>query len=259
MKLPTVLLETTKYLILAKPAGISVHADGKSEQYTIADWILEHYPQLAEVGEPMELHGKKVLRPGIVHRLDKDTTGCLLIAKNQETFLHFKKQFQEHNIKKIYHTFVYGAIKVTNREKTGVIADAIGRSRGDIRKWAIGKGARGVMRDAITEYTVLETIGSREGKGSTASGTFSFVECRPKTGRTHQIRVHMKSINHPIVCDQLYAEKRVEETDNSLGFKRLALHARELHFTDQNGQRVVVVAPYPADFEQALRSDFDGK
>lgn len=244
----SILRETNDYLVLGKPAGISVHGDGKSDQYTVADWVLEQYPELARVGEPAKYNGVEVLRPGIVHRLDKDTTGCLLVAKNQEAFLHFKKQFQEHTIEKIYHTFVYGIIKDT----VGKIIEPIGRSKGDVRKWATGKGARGTLREAVTDYTVRGVIGGKLGKGSTEEGAFSFVECRPKTGRTHQIRVHMKSINHPIVSDTLYAEKR-NQAGKMIGFERLALHARSLSFADLLGEAVSVTAPYPADFEKALK------
>lgn len=243
MQIP-IILETTTYLVLNKPAGIAVHGDGKSDQYTVADWILEKYPDLAPVGEPMELYGKNVLRPGIVHRLDKDTSGCLLIAKNQESYLFFKKQFQEHTIEKIYHAFTYGSIKETQI----VIDKPIGRSRENIRRWAVGKQARGELRDAYTSVTVLKRIGVEDEKGSTEKGTHTFVECRPKTGRTHQIRVHLKSINHPIVCDTLYAENR----EPALSFDRLALHARSLSFTDQEHTKVVIEAPYPPDFEKAV-------
>ncbi len=245
MNIP-ILLETNEYLVINKPAGISVHGDGKVDVYTLTDWILEKYPELASVGEPMELGGQIVLRPGIVHRIDKETTGCLLIAKTGKAFLHFKNQFQEHTVEKIYHTFVYGVIK----EKKGIIDVPIGRSKGDIRKWTIGGGARGLMRDALTEYSVLRAIGIDEDGGSTEAGTFSFVECRPKTGRTHQIRVHMKSLNHPIVCDSLYAPKR----DKALGFNRLALHARVISFQDTFGTPVTTTAPYPEDFESALKT-----
>ncbi len=247
-----ILLETNEYLVLNKPAGIPVHGDGKVHVPTVADWIQEKYPELKSIGEPMELSGVQVFRPGIVHRLDKDTTGCLLIAKTQEAFEYFKKQFQEHTIQKTYHCFVYGAIKGDN----GVIDEPIGRSRGDVRRWTTGGSARGTIRDALTEYTVLSRIGVEEGKGSTEVGTYSFVECRPKTGRTHQIRVHMKSINHAIVCDSLYADKRIESENRiskpNLGFERLALHARNLVFSDMAGNRIEAEAPYPADFESAL-------
>lgn len=247
-----ILLETNEYLVINKPAGLSVHGDGKVSVPTVADWILETYPELKSIGESMELSGIQVFRPGIVHRLDKDTTGCLLIAKTQEVFDHFKKQFQEHTMQKTYHCFVYGAIKADS----GVIDEPIGRSRGDVRRWTTGGSARGTIRDALTEYTVLSRLGVEDGKGSTEVGAYSFVECRPKTGRTHQIRVHMKSINYPIVSDMLYAEKRIERTNGyfeaNLGFERLALHAQKIIFSDLSGKKIEVTAPYPTDFEHAL-------
>jgi 23S rRNA-/tRNA-specific pseudouridylate synthase len=129
----------------------------------------------------------------------------------------------------------------------------IGRSKHNIRAWATGNNARGELRDAQTYVTVLQRIGVVDDKASTEKGTYTFVECRPQTGRTHQIRVHVRSINHPIVCDALYAPNRIENdpTDN-LGFTRLALHARSLAFVDQEGIQREIIAPYPVDFDQAI-------
>ncbi len=262
MEIPT-LYEDTDCLFINKPAGLSVHADGKSTEYTLANWILEKYPMLMTVGEPLKIQigGEDILvpKPGIVHRLDKDTSGVMLIAKNQETYEFFKKQFQEHKIIKTYHCFVYGWIK----EDSQIISDAIGRDNGNIRRWVTGKMARGTMRDAVTEITVLKRFaenGHQTTKrvassdspvgGSTEKGTYSFVEAKPKTGRTHQIRVHLRSINHPIVSDSLYAQKR----EKALGFERQALHARELTLTLPEGKMKTIIAPYPSDFDVALKS-----
>src|SRR5690554_5302394 len=109
-----IIFENNNLLIINKPAGILVHSDGKSSDLTVADWVLEQYPDLRSVGEPMTVQGTggnivEVVRPGIVHRLDKDTSGCLVIAKTQESFLHLKAQFQDHTIQKTYHAFVYGS------------------------------------------------------------------------------------------------------------------------------------------------------
>ena len=246
-----ILYEDEDCLCIEKPAGISVHGDGKTPEYTVADWIIAHYPALANVGEPIlvRIGGQEITvpKPGIVHRLDKDTSGVMLIAKTAESYAFFKKQFQEHEIKKTYHCFVYGWPK----EDTIEITDAIGRDAGNIRRWTTAKNARGMMREAATSITILKRFGDRayEGKGSTEEGTFSFVEARPKTGRTHQIRVHLRAINHPIVSDTLYAPKR----EQALGFTRQALHARELALTLPSGKSLAVQAPYPADFEKALR------
>jgi 23S rRNA pseudouridine1911/1915/1917 synthase len=246
-----ILYEDDNCLFLNKPAGLSVHGDGKSDQYTLAHWVLENYPTLLAVGEPikMQIGGEEieVPKPGIVHRLDKDTSGVMLLAKTHEAYEFFKKQFQAHEITKIYHCFVYGWIK----EDRQTIDSPIGRDSGNIRRWITGKLARGTIREAVTHITVLNRFGKTlyEGKGSTEEGTYSFVEARPKTGRTHQIRVHLRSINHPIVSDSLYAQKR----DQALGFTRQALHARELTLAIPGGEMKTVVAPYPADFENALK------
>jgi 23S rRNA pseudouridine1911/1915/1917 synthase len=239
-----IILETDDYLVLNKPAGISVHGDGKFSTYTVADFIFENYPKLSDVGEELEFYGNKIKRPGIVHRLDKDTTGCLVVAKNQETYENLKKQFQDHKTEKIYHAFVYGSLK----ENRIIVDSSIGRSKGNIRKWTVGKNARGNIREAKTTFNVIKRIGIFEEKGSTEKGVYCFLECIPFTGRTHQIRVHLKSINHPIVCDSLYAENR----ESALGFKRLALHAYSLSFFNRNSEKVTCIAEYPEDFKNAV-------
>jgi 23S rRNA pseudouridine1911/1915/1917 synthase len=246
-----ILYEDESCLFIDKPAGISVHGDGKAEEYTVATWILEHRPLLASVGEPhvMRIGAEEITvpKPGIVHRLDKETSGVMLIAKTHEAYEFFKAQFQERRIEKVYHCFVYGWPK----DDTVSVAEAIGRDSGNIRRWTTGKAARGMLREAATDFSVLLRFGDRpyEGKGSTEGETYSFVEARPKTGRTHQIRVHLRSLNHPIVADSLYAPKR----EKALGFERLALHARSLAVLLPDGTRKAVTAPYPPDFEQALK------
>ena len=239
-----IIYEDENIVVINKPAGLVVHSDGKTDEFTVVDWVLENYPKTENVGEPLVLSsGKIIKRPGIVHRLDKETSGVLLIAKNQETFLFLKKQFQERLIKKSYHAFVCGEIK--NDE--GKIERPIGRSVSDFRKWSAQRGARGKMREAITEYKVLE---KRKG--------FSYVEANLKTGRTHQIRVHFKAINHPIVCDKLYNSKNAELlADEKLGFERLALLAYSLEFNLPDGinkeRKLELKAKLPEDFENALK------
>ncbi|MCC7004681.1 RluA family pseudouridine synthase [Candidatus Nomurabacteria bacterium] len=231
---PQILYEDKDVLVLNKPAGLIVHSDGRTKEKTLSDWILEKYPNIKEVGEPLTLsNGVKIYRPGIVHRLDRETSGALVVAKNQDTFNFLKKQFQGREIRKIYNAFVYGEMK----DDEGVIDRPIGKSRKDFRMWSAQRGARGEMREAVTEYKVLKR-----------GGGFSFIEVSPKTGRTHQIRVHMKAINHPVVCDKLYAPKQPK----SLGFDRLALHSRNISFTMPNGQNKTVEAPLSQDFQEGL-------
>ncbi|MCK4387107.1 MAG: RNA pseudouridine synthase, partial [Candidatus Pacebacteria bacterium] len=207
---------------------------GQASELNLCDWILENYPETENVGEPLILQdGTEIKRPGIVHRLDKETSGVLIIAKNQKAFLCLKKQFQNREIKKIYNTFVWGLVK--NDE--GVIDRPIGKSKKDFRLWSAQRGARGLMREAVTEYKVLRK-----------TEAFSFLEINLKTGRTHQIRVHLKAVNHPVVGDKLYAPKR----EYVLGFKRLALHAKSIEFVLPNGEKIKTEAPLPQDFQDAL-------
>ena len=238
---PTVLYEDKDVLAINKPAGLVVHSDGlpaqagKTKEKTLVDWILKKYPKIKKIGEPSQSQkGEMIYRPGIVHRLDRETSGVMLIAKNEKSFQNLKKQFQEHKIKKTYHTFVFGEIK----NNKGTINRPIGRSNKDFRMWSAQRGAKGELREAVTDYKVLNRA-----KG------YSFVEVSPKTGRTHQIRVHFKAINYPLVSDSLYAPKR----ENTLGFKRLALHSYEITFVDTKGKLHTVSAPYPSDFKSALK------
>lgn len=231
-----VLYEDDDAIVINKPAGLVVHADGKRKEPALTDWIEKNYPESKGVGEPLTLSNSEVIeRSGIVHRIDRETSGVMLIAKNQPAFLHFKKQFQDRAISKIYHAFAYGEMK----DDDGVIDRPIGRSKKDFRQWSAQRGARGAMRDAVTHYKVIAR-----------SGGFSFIEAIPKTGRTHQIRVHFKAVNHPIVSDSLYAPKK----EKGLGFERLALHACSIEFNSMNGKKIKVEAPYPDDFERALRT-----
>lgn len=230
-----ILFENDEVVAIDKPAGLIVHSDGKTFDYSLADWIIEHYPQLKDIGESWKKEdSKEIPRPGIVHRLDRETSGVMLIAKTQESFESLKKQFQEHTIKKTYHAFLYGELKT----KKGLIDRPIGRSSQDFRMWSAQRGARGEMRDAVTEYQTQKT-----------GGGYTLVYAYPHTGRTHQIRVHFKAIHYPLVGDSLYAPGR----ENDLGFTRLALHSKRIEFKGlESSQMIVVEAPYPPDFEEAL-------
>lgn len=261
--IPQILKEDKYFLIINKPAGLVVHPDGKTIEPTLCDWIVQNYPKIVGVGEPSKgPNGVLLDRPGIVHRLDRETSGVLVIAKTQESFEFLKKSFQTRNVQKTYNTFVWGLVK----EDKGSIDRPIGRSKTDFKKWSAERFARGDLRPATTEYKVLlrksfiegeekgggeETVklSSKDSKNSKIPLNFTFVEAYPKTGRTHQIRVHFKAINHPVVGDALYAPNHPQ----MLGFKRLALHSRHISFTSLNGKRVEVEAPLPEDFQEALK------
>ncbi len=237
-----ILYEDKDCIVIDKPAGLMVHPDGRSQGPFVTDWILEHYPGAKNVGEGMrDPDGEALERSGIVHRLDRETSGALIIAKNQDAHSFLKKQFQDRLVQKKYIAFVWGEIK----EEFGTINRPIGRSGSDFRKYSAQRGARGDMKEAETYWTKLAdcraTIDGSENK-------FSLVEVEPKTGRTHQIRVHFNAINHPVVSDSLYAPKKPKV----LGFDRIALHCHSIKFTSMKGDIIEVLAPLPNDFKKAI-------
>lgn len=234
MKDIPILFEDADVLVINKPSGVAVHKSKGDDSFTVADFA-KKVGIKEDVGEPFVLEdGEIVNRTGIVHRLDKDTSGALVIAKNQESFEFVKSQFQNREIKKTYLAFVYG----TPKEERGIIDKPIGRASGDIRKWTTGKLAKGELREALTRYRVLASIGG-----------FSLVVCWPKTGRTHQIRVHLSSIGHPVISDDLYAKN----SKHALGFSRQALHAYRIEFQSNSGEEVRVIAPFPDDFKKGFK------
>lgn len=233
-----ILFENNDILVINKPSGVMVHPDGKKEAETVAGWVTAQRPEIVGVGEPMNIGGSHIDRPGIVHRLDEETSGALIIAKNQKAFEHLKQQFQAHTIAKEYHAFVWGHFK----ELRGTIDEPIGRNKNDFRRWHAGRGVRGELREASTSFEVATQFLDESGV------QFSFVHLFPKTGRTHQLRVHMKYLQRPIVSDHLYAPTKPD----ALGFVRVALHARKITFSDLSGEVLSVEAPYPEDFDSAL-------
>lgn len=245
MQIP-ILYEDDEVLAVNKPAGLVVHPDGRTKEPTLADWLLEKYPSIRGVGESIPLtKGGVIEKWGIVHRIDRDTSGVLLVAKTQASFLNLKSQFQARTIKKTYHSFAHGTFK----EKSGTIEKPIGRSTSDFRKWSAEYGARGEMREAVTDYRVIGSGQARESADSEAEGVkLSYLEVNPHTGRTHQIRVHLKAVGHPILCDKLYAPK----LPCVLGFDRTALHAFSATFKGLNGVSHIVEAPLPNDFSHAI-------
>ncbi len=230
---PVVIYDDEDIVVINKPTGLVVHGDGKREERTLVDWLLSTYPEIGAVGESMTLKSGAVLsRPGIVHRLDRETSGVMVIAKHQRAYEFLKKQFQERNVRKIYHACVYGLVK----EEKGVIDFAIGRSRKDFRLRSAQPRAKGDLREATTHFkTLLRGL------------QHSYLELEPKTGRTHQIRVHLKAIHHPIVGDALYAPSGSMD----LGFSRMALHAYRLTLPMLSGEPRTFEAPLPKEFVEA--------
>jgi len=248
---PRILYEDEYVLALDKPSGLMVHADGRSEELTLVDWINQNYPELAEVGEEQILQsGKVTKRPGIVHRLDRDTSGVIIVAKTKKAFEFLKKQFQDRKIEKIYNAVVWG--NFLDDKKEGIINKPIGRSASDFRKWSAEYGAKGELRDAVTEYKVLGQ-----------NNEFAYLEARPKTGRTHQIRVHLKSIGHPVVGDRLYGSNSsglrlalsyIKRGGDSEPFNRLMLHAVSIKLELPNHTHITIESPLPEEFEEVKKT-----
>ncbi|HEX2792187.1 MAG TPA: RluA family pseudouridine synthase [Candidatus Paceibacterota bacterium] len=229
-----ILYEDADMVAIDKPAGVMAHPDGHTTDETVSDWFARAYPASAEVGETQRLqNGTEIRRPGIVHRLDRDTSGVLVLAKAPEAHAHLKAAFHDRAVKKTYLAFVYG---VPN-ERKGTIEFAIGRSNKDFRLRSAQPKAKGTLRDATTHYEVVSDI-----------GTHALVKALPATGRTHQIRVHLKALHHPVVADPLYAPKHPHD----LGFTRLALHAYELEVPMRSGELLSIIAPLPPDFAAAI-------
>lgn len=238
MEIP-IIYEDSELLAVNKPAGIAVHSDGKNKEETLSDWAVSRNPKMREVGEPFVLSsGTSIARSGIVHRLDKDTSGVMLLAKTQEAFLFLKNLFQQRAVRKTYHAIVYSAPNPSE----GIIDKPIARSAKNFKIRATSsQDMRGVAREAYTEYKTLAT-----------SKEYAYLETIPKTGRTHQIRVHLKSIGHPVVCDALYAKKRV--CPNPPG--RLALHALSLELDSPAKTRLFLEAPLPGALRDFAWKEF---
>jgi 23S rRNA pseudouridine1911/1915/1917 synthase len=234
MPTPEIIFENKDFLVVNKPAGLMVHGvrvsaarrvdEARAAEPTLVDWLLAHRPEVKAVGD------EPTLRPGIVHRLDKATSGVMIIAKTQASFEHLKKLFQEHRIEKTYYALVFG---VPAKEK-GIVDAPIGIKNGSLKRSIhISKMAK----SAVTEYSVVKKF-AKDG-----SEPYALLEIHPKTGRTHQIRVHLASIGHPIVGDPMYGKK-----SQPAFAKRLMLHAGAIAFSSDRGDHFVFEAPLPPDF-----------
>ena len=238
---PIILYEDTDVLVINKPEGWMVHEDGKEGVAPIVvEWFLKRVPDAAGVGEPaFAQNGAELNRAGIVHRLDRETSGVLVLAKTQAAHQFLKQQFKDRHVYKEYRAFVYGRI----HDRWGTINRPIGRSTKDHRLRSAMKGAKGQLRDAVTDF-------ERIGMGEYLGEAFTYLKLVPKTGRTHQLRVHLRALDRPIVNDGLYAEYVIAKSNN-LGLTRMALHAYLLELTLPNGTKERFIAPVPLAFERA--------
>jgi len=214
-----IIYENDDLLVVDKPAGLTVHPVPGHPGHTLVNALLAHFPHLADTGD--------ALRPGIVHRLDKDTSGLMLVAKTGKAQEHLAGQFKSHSVTKAYMALVKGRLTPEN----GIIEAAIGRDPRHRQRMAVVEGGR----EASTEYQVIKYIGG-----------YTLVEVRPRTGRTHQIRVHLSAIGFPVVGDKIYGVK-------APFLSRQFLHASRLGFSlPSTGEYVEFKSDLPEDLEQAL-------
>jgi 23S rRNA pseudouridine1911/1915/1917 synthase len=214
-----IIYEDDDLLAVDKPAGLTVHPAPGHPGHTLVNAILAHFPHLADIGDS--------LRPGVVHRLDKDTSGVMLVAKNQAAQVNLSRQFKSHSVTKAYLALVKGKLE----PESGIIEADIGRDPRNRKKMAVV--AQG--REARTEYRVIKYIGG-----------YTLLEVMPETGRTHQIRVHLAAIGFPVLGDKVYGVK-------SKYLPRQFLHASRLGFRlPATGEYVEFESELPPDLEQAL-------
>ncbi len=218
-----VLFEDDDLIVINKPADLTVHPGAGQREHTLVNALLSHCTTLSGIG------GKE--RPGIVHRLDKETSGCLVVAKNDIAHRELSKQFAARTVEKIYLALVAGKL----RKPTGVIEENIGRHPVQRKRMSVSS-KRG--RAAKTEYRVIRS-----------SDQASLVECRLHSGRTHQIRVHLHHLGHPVLGDKIYAPRFAKN------FHRQMLHAWKLGFRHPcTGEWRSFEASLPADFNEAIRA-----
>ncbi len=217
-----ILYQDTSLVVIDKPKGLVVHPAHGNWDFTLVNALLYHIRDLSGInGE---------LRPGIVHRLDKDTSGVMVVAKNDTAHRHLAEQIKEHTIKREYTALVHGNIK----EENGIIEAPIGRSHSDRKKMAVVADGR----SAISHYRVVERFGN-----------YTLVRVKLMTGRTHQIRVHFSYIRHPVVGDPVYGPDK-----KHLGLDSQALHASLLGFVHPvSGEYMEFTSPLPPYFEKLLK------
>jgi 23S rRNA pseudouridine1911/1915/1917 synthase len=214
-----ILYEDDDLLVIDKPAGLPVHPAPGHPSHTLVNAILFHFPHLADISDS--------LRPGVVHRLDKDTSGVMLVAKNSTAQADLAEQFKTHSVTKAYLVLVKGHLTPEN----GIIEAAIGRDPRNRKRMAVVASGR----EARTEYQVIRYIGD-----------YTLLEVRPETGRTHQIRVHLAAIGFPVVGDKVYGVK-------SPYLNRQFMHACRLGFKQpSSGKYVEFKSELPPDLAQAL-------
>jgi 23S rRNA pseudouridine1911/1915/1917 synthase len=229
-------------LIIDKPAGLTVHPGAGFKGETLASALLFHFSGRAgsrSAGkDDISIVGEDH-RPGIVHRLDKDTSGVILVAKTQEMYEFLKEGFLERKIKKEYLALVFGRLEKTH----GFIETPIGKSKTDFRKQTTKNPVEG--KESLTEYRVLEYL-----KGENGVDEYTLIMVKLHTGRTHQIRVHFSSVGHPLMGDELYGGKRIKLN----GLNRQFLHAKRIEVQLPDKTWIEAESDFPKDLREVLIS-----
>lgn len=220
--------EQPDYLVINKPAGLIIHEAPSLQEATLVDWLITTYPEVKGVGDNQ-------VRPGIVHRIDKDVSGLLIVARTETGFKHFKKLFQNRTLKKIYTALVHDIIK----RDIGMIDFPIERAAGGYRMAAKPKNQEG--KPSETHFTVLRRFLH-----------FTLAEILIKTGRTHQIRAHLSAYGNPIVGDNLYGTHTCKLANRKLGTKRIYLIASKLEFKDPAGEKKSYQLELPPEFTDLM-------
>lgn len=230
---PEIIAEEKDFLVINKPSGLLTHNTEK-ERYSMAEFLIKKYPEIKKVGE-------EKTRPGIVHRLDKEASGLLVVARNQQMFEYLKQQFQDRTIGKEYFVLVHGQVSAD----TGIIDFPLERGKNNERMAALPKIVKGMEnsegKKALTEFWVEKRFVN-----------FSFLTVKIYTGRMHQIRAHFLAYDHPVVGDNLYFQKKQKRKwDDELG--RLFLHSFKLEFTDLQGERKHYEIELPKELVEFLK------
>ena len=231
-----IIYEDADIIVINKPIGMVVHPAAGNPSGTLVNALLYHCgASLSGVGG--------VIRPGIVHRIDKDTSGLLVVAKNDEAHLALSAQLKEHHVSRIYTAIATGNF----REEEGTVDAPIGRHPVDRKKMAVIRNSDLRSRDAVTHWSVLA-------RGEADGISFTLLRCQLETGRTHQIRVHMASIGHPLLGDAVYGGANTRfESRHRASIMGQCLHAGELHLTHpRTGEEMQFFAPMPANMQHVV-------
>ncbi len=232
-----IIYEDVDIIVINKPQGMIVHPASGIYTGTLVNALMYHCKNsLSGIGG--------VIRPGIVHRIDKDTSGLLVVAKNDEAHLCLSEQLKTHTVSRVYHAIAVGNFK----NDSGTVDKPIGRHPNDRKKMAVITDPSARARDAVTHYEVIERF-------ALPTGHFTYIKCKLETGRTHQIRVHMSAIGHPLVGDTVYGGGRTKfETANAALVQGQCLHAKCLELIHPRTHELMhFECPLPENFEGLLK------